>query len=105
MLELQWQNSYTQGRVQQDQCYCTVQITGINVKCSLSVIQQAYYIFHFYYTLYGGKYDCKITTHQTIFHLQCFVILNNRQYNCNIKKSFLSVPNLTNIITYGGSNI
>ncbi len=28
--------------------------------------------------------------HQTIFQLQCFVLLNNHQYNCNITKSFLS---------------
>ncbi len=28
-----------------------------------SVIQQSYYVLHFYYTLYDGKYDCKITMH------------------------------------------
>ncbi len=28
-----------------------------------SVIQQSLYVLHFYYTLYDGKYDCKITTH------------------------------------------
>ncbi len=28
-----------------------------------SVIQQSQYVLHFYYTLYDGKYDCKITTH------------------------------------------
>ncbi len=28
-----------------------------------SVIQQSYYALRFYYTLYNGKYDCKITTH------------------------------------------
>ncbi len=28
-----------------------------------SVIQQSYYVLYFYYTLYDGKYDCKITTH------------------------------------------
>ncbi len=26
-----------------------------------SVIQQAMYVLHFYYTLYDGKYDCKMT--------------------------------------------
>ncbi len=56
-----------------------------------SVIQQSQYVLHFYYTLYGGKYHCKITMHQTIFQPQCFVLLNNHQYNCNITKSFLSV--------------
>ncbi len=56
-----------------------------------SVIQQSWYVLHFYYTLYDGKYDCKITVHYTIFQLQCFVLLNNHQYNCNITKSFLSV--------------
>ncbi len=68
-----------------------VQITGSNFECSLqwnsTIIQ---YILHFYYTLYDGKYDCEITMHQTIFQLQCFVLLNNHQYNCNIRKSFLS---------------
>ncbi len=29
--------------------------------------------------------------HQTIFQLQCFVLLNNHQYNCNITKNILSV--------------
>ncbi len=33
----------------------------LNAVCS--VIQQLYYVLHFYYTLYDGKYDCKITTH------------------------------------------
>ncbi len=28
-----------------------------------SVIQQSYYVLHFYYTLYDGKYDCQITMH------------------------------------------
>ncbi len=28
-----------------------------------SVIQHSYYVLHFYYTLYDGKYDCNITTH------------------------------------------
>ncbi len=28
----------------------------------------------------------KITMHYTIFQLQCFVLLNNHQYNCNITK-------------------
>ncbi len=56
-----------------------------------SVIQQSQYIFHFYYILYDGKYNCKIAMHQTIFQLQCFVLLNNHQYNCNITKSFLRV--------------
>ncbi len=28
-----------------------------------SVIEQSWYVLHFYYTLYDGKYDCKITTH------------------------------------------
>ncbi len=28
-----------------------------------SVIQQSYYVLHVYYTLYDGKYDCKITLH------------------------------------------
>ncbi len=28
-----------------------------------SVIQQPYYLLHFHYTLYDGKYECKITTH------------------------------------------
>ncbi len=28
-----------------------------------SVIQKSYYVLHFYYTLYDGKYDCKITMH------------------------------------------
>ncbi len=28
-----------------------------------SVIQRSYYVLHFYYTLYDGKYDCKITMH------------------------------------------
>ncbi len=56
-----------------------------------AVIQQSQYVLHFYYTLYDGKYDCKITMHQTIFQLQCFVLLNNHQYNCNITTSFLSV--------------
>ncbi len=27
------------------------------------VIQQSYYVLHFHYTLYDGKYDCKITMH------------------------------------------
>ncbi len=36
------------------------------------------------------KYDCKITTHRTIFQLQYVMLLNNHQYNCNITKSFLS---------------
>ncbi len=49
---------YSQRRVQPDQCYFIVQITGV-----CSVIQQSYYVLHFYYTLYDGKYDCKITTH------------------------------------------
>ncbi len=56
-----------------------------------SIIQQSQYVFHVYYTLCDGKYDCKITSYQTIFQLQCFVLLNNHQYNCNITKSFLSV--------------
>ncbi len=28
-----------------------------------SVIQQSKYVLHIYYTLYDGKYDCKIATH------------------------------------------
>ncbi len=28
-----------------------------------SVIQQSQYILNFYYTLYDGKYNCKITMH------------------------------------------
>ncbi len=28
-----------------------------------SVIQQSYYVLHFYYTLYDGKYDGKIIMH------------------------------------------
>ncbi len=28
-----------------------------------SVIKQSYNVLHFYYTLYDGKYDCKITMH------------------------------------------
>ncbi len=28
-----------------------------------SVIPQSEYVLHFYYTLYNGKYDCKITMH------------------------------------------
>ncbi len=28
-----------------------------------SVIQQPWYVLYVYYTLYDGKYDCKITTH------------------------------------------
>ncbi len=55
-----------------------------------SVIQHSQYVLHFYYTLYDVKYDCKITMHQIIFQLQCIVLLNNHQYNCNITKSFLS---------------
>ncbi len=58
------------------------------VSAVCSVIQQSQYVLHF---IYVGKYDCKITTHQTIFQLQCFVLLNNHQYNCNITKSFLGV--------------
>ncbi len=27
------------------------------------VIQQSLYVLHVYYTLYNGKYDCKITMH------------------------------------------
>ncbi len=27
-----------------------------------SVIQQSWYVLHFYHTLYDVKYDCKITT-------------------------------------------
>ncbi len=60
-----------------------------------SVIQQSQYIFHFHYTLYDGKYDCRITMHQTIFQLQHLVQLNNHQYNCNITKSFLRVCEVT----------
>ncbi len=60
-----------------------------------SVIQQSQYVLHFYYTLHDGKYDCKITLHQTIFQLQCFVLLNNHQYNCNITKSFLSALSIS----------
>ncbi len=56
-----------------------------------SVIQQSQYVLHIYYTLYYGKYDCKIAMHQTIFQLMFFVLRNNHQYNCNIRKSFLSV--------------
>ncbi len=56
-----------------------------------SVIQQSLYVLHIYYTLYDVKYDCKITTHYTIFQPQYFVVLNNHQYNCNITQSFLSV--------------
>ncbi len=56
-----------------------------------SVIQHSQYVLHVYYTLYDEKYNCKITTHQTIFQLQYFVLLNNHQYNCNITKYFLSV--------------
>ncbi len=44
-----------------------------------------------YYTLYDGKYDCKINMYSTIFQLQYLVLLNNHQYNCNITKSFLNV--------------
>ncbi len=55
-------------------------------------------VLHFYYTLYDGKYDCKITAHLTIFQLQFFVLLNNHQYNCNITKSFRSVGSLLNDI-------
>ncbi len=33
----------------------------LSVFCS--VIQQSKYVLHVYYTLYDGKYDCKITTH------------------------------------------
>ncbi len=61
----------------------------LNAVCS--VIQQSQYVLHFYYALFDGKYDCKITMHKTIFQLQCFVLLNNHQYNCNITTSFLSV--------------
>ncbi len=64
----------------------------LSVVCS--VIQQSQYVLHFYYTLYDVKYDCKITAHQTIFQLQCFVLLNNHQYNYNITKSFLGVPHI-----------
>ncbi len=56
-----------------------------------SVIQQSSYVLHVYYTLYDGKYDCKIT----VFQLQRFVLLNNHQYNCNITKSFLSVLSMS----------
>ncbi len=52
---------HTQRTVQPDQCYFTVQITGINFEGR--VIQQSEYLLHFYYTLYDGKYDCKITMH------------------------------------------
>ncbi len=38
------------------------------------VIQQSWYVLHFYYTSYDGKYDCNIT-----------------KYNCNITKYVLSV--------------
>ncbi len=55
-----------------------------------SVIQQYLYLAG----NYDGKYDCKIITHYTISQLQCFVLLNNHQYNCNITKKILSVPNI-----------
>ncbi len=61
------------------------------VSAVCSVTRQSQYVLHFYYTLYDGKYDCKINTHYTIFQLQYFVLLNNHQYYCNITKSFLSV--------------
>ncbi len=38
-----------------------------------------------------GNMTITLTMHWTIFQLQCFVLLNNHQYNCNITKSFLSV--------------
>ncbi len=63
-----------------------------------SVIQQAQYVLHVCYTLYDGKYDYKITTHQT--RIQCFVLLNNHQYNCNITKSFLSVCQTNCTLSY-----
>ncbi len=66
-------------------------LLAANLSAVCSVIQQSYYVLHFYYTLYDGKYDCKINTHYTIFQLQCVVLLNNHQYKCNITKSFLSV--------------
>ncbi len=34
-----------------------------NLSAVCSVILQSEYVLHFYYTLYDGKYDCKITTH------------------------------------------
>ncbi len=69
------------------------------VRAVRSVNQQSKYVQHFCYTLYDGKYDCKITTYQTIFQLQCFVLLNNHQYNCNITKPFLRVD-VEKIISY-----
>ncbi len=40
-------DSHTQRRVQPDQCYFTVQITGINLYAVCYVIQQSLYILHF----------------------------------------------------------
>ncbi len=81
----------TQRRVQPDQCCLQYKLLVSILSAVCSVILQSQYVLHVYYTLYDGKYDCKIATHQTIFQLQCFVLLNNHQYNCNITKSVLSV--------------
>ncbi len=82
---------YTQRRVQPSQCYLQYKLLELILSAVCSVFQQSEYVLHFYYTLYDGKYDHKITMHQTIFQLQCFVLLNNHQNNCNITKSFLNV--------------
>ncbi len=67
------------------------------VSALCSVIQQSQYILHVYYTLYDGKYDSKMTMYQTIFQLQCFVLLNKHQHICNIAKSLLNVVESTTI--------
>ncbi len=54
-------SNYTQRRVQPDQCYFTVLASILSAV--YSVIQQLYYVLHFYYTLCDVKYDCKITMH------------------------------------------
>ncbi len=87
-LNVKWR---LQSTLRQTNVILQYKLLALMLSAVCSVIQQSEYVLHFYYTIYDGKYDCKITMHQTIFQLQCFVLLNNHQYNCNIKKSFLSV--------------
>ncbi len=54
---------YTQRRVSQTNVILQYKLLASILSAVCGVIQQSLYVLHFYYTLYDGKYDCKITTH------------------------------------------